>query len=252
MDKHTVLIVDDNKEIPIVLKKRLDRRYETCVASNGAEALRIVQEQIVHIIISDVMMPVMDGFEFCEKIKSNIDTSHIPVILLTARNTLQEKIEGLGYGAEAYIEKPFSVNHLEAQIESLLQNRSRIKKHFVTSPLTQFKSIAHTKTDEVFLESLQELIEEHMIEENLDIDFLARRLNMSRTSFYRKIKSVSNLSPKEMINIVRLKKAAELINEGVHNLNEITAIVGFTSLTHFGRRFKKQFGITASEYLKNR
>lgn len=250
--KPTVLIIEDNEEMAMVLKKRLGLQYNILVAPNGEEGLKVVHEHIVHLIISDVMMPVMDGIEFCEKIKSDINTSHIPVILLTARNGLQAKIEGLSQGAEAYIEKPFSIDHLEAQIISLLQNRTRIKQHFVTSPLTQFKSIGPTKKDEVFLEMLQQLIEKHMAEDNLDIDFLVKAVNMSRTSFYRKIKSISNLSLYEMINLTRLKKAAALINEGTHNLSEIAIIVGFTSLAHFGRSFKKQFGMSPSEYIKKK
>jgi transcriptional regulator GlxA family with amidase domain len=133
----------------------------------------------------------------------------------------------------------------------LLQNRTKIKEHFSSLPLTQFRSIATTKTDELFLENLQSLIEQNMAEEKLDVDFLAAGVNMSRPAFYRKIKSVSNLSPYEMINLIKLKKAAELMNNSNYNINEVAAIVGYASTAQFSKNFKRQFGINPSQYLKN-
>jgi AraC-like DNA-binding protein len=196
------------------------------------------------------MMPVMDGFELCRLIKSNFDSSHIAVVLLTARNSLQSKIEGLELGADAYIEKPFSPKHLQVQIANLLSNKNKIKEYFATSPLIHMKSLAYTRADEQFLEELNNHINNHLDEVELDVEHLARFMNMSRPTLYRKIKAVSDLSPKELINIARLKKAASMFAERNYRINEIAERVGFSSPVHFSRNFQKQFGITPSEFIK--
>lgn len=196
------------------------------------------------------MMPGMDGLEFCDRVKSDFNLSHVPIILLTAKNTLQAKIEGLDAGADAYIEKPFSPEHLNAQVASLLTNRVKIKDYFAKSPLAHIKTMAHTRVDEQFLEQLQQTIEDNLANTLLDVEFLAHRLNMSRPTLYRKIKSISDLSPNEMINLTRLKKAAELISIGNHHMNEIAETVGYNSLTQFGRNFQRQFEMTPSDYVK--
>jgi len=250
-EKPTILIVDDNEDILEFLSDDLGEQYHILSALNGVQALKILSEEVVHLVISDVMMPEMDGFELCRKIKSNFELSHIPVILLTAKNTLQSKIQGLNEGADAYIEKPFSPEHLAAQVSSLLTNRNKLKEYFISSPLAHIKSIAHTKTDEEFLERLNNCIVENMANEDLDVEHLSLAMNMSRPTLYRKVKSISNLSPNEMINLSRLKKAVELMSLGTMPLSEIAEKVGYHSLTQFGRNFQKQFGQTPSEYMQN-
>ena len=150
--KPVILLIDDNEEILEFIGDELSAKYTVVTALNGKEALKVLQEDIIHLIISDIMMPVMDGFELCKIIKTSFDYSHIPVILLTAKNTLQSKIEGLELGADAYIEKPFSPEHLQVQIANLLTNRNKIKEYFANSPLVHLKSIAYSKEDENFLE----------------------------------------------------------------------------------------------------
>ncbi len=247
---HTILLVDDEEDILDFLCYELSEQYQTLTAADGVAGYEMLQNEIIHLVVSDVMMPRMDGFALCEKIKSNFELSHIPVILLTAKNTMQSKIEGLHAGADAYIEKPFSPEHLNAQIESLLKNRSKIKEYFAKSPLVHINSIAHTKMDEEFLERLYAIIQENLADSMLGVDHLATMMNMSRPTLYRKIKSITDLSPNEMINLSRLKKAAELISNGHTHLNEIADIVGYNSLTQFGRNFHKQFNMTPSEYVK--
>ncbi|RYF85101.1 MAG: response regulator, partial [Chitinophagaceae bacterium] len=146
--KPTILIVDDNEEILDFLEEELSEKYELLKAINGHDALTMLDHEAVHLVISDVMMPEMDGFELCRKIKSTVEFSHIPIILLTAKNTLQSKIEGLELGADAYIEKPFSPAHLQAQIANLIMNRTKIKEHFANTPLVHIKTMAYTKADE--------------------------------------------------------------------------------------------------------
>jgi DNA-binding response OmpR family regulator len=249
--KPTILLVDDSEDVLEFLVDELNDKYHLLTAANGDQALNIIKQEVVHLVICDVMMPVMDGFEFCRIIKSNIEYSHVPVILLTAKNTLQSKIEGLELGADAYIEKPFAMEYLQVQISNLLSNRTRINEHFAHSPLAHIKSIAHTKSDEYFLAKLNEIICHNLEEPDLDVDKLARLMNMSRPTLFRKIKSIADLTPAELVNITRLKKAAELLAESDYKIYEVSYTVGYNSQTVFGRNFLKQFGMTPTEFQKS-
>src|SRR5882672_5872684 len=171
--KPVILLVDDNEEILEFLEHELVERYAVVKALNGQEALQVLKEDTVQLIICDVMMPVMDGFELCKTVKSHFEYSHIPVILLTARNTLQSKIEGLELGADAYIEKPFSPEYLQVQIANLLANRAKIKEYFASSPLVHIKSMAYSKADELFLEQLNQAIYDNLEDTGLDVEKLA-------------------------------------------------------------------------------
>lgn len=247
--KPVLLIIDDNEEILDFICDDLAGDYTLLTATNGEDALQRLHDEQVHLVVTDVMMPGIDGFELTRRIKSDIRHSHVPVILLTAKNTLQSKIEGLELGADAYIEKPFSPKYLQVQIANLLQNRSKIKDYFASSPLAHINSMAYTKADEKFLEKLNEVINADIANVNLDVELLAQRLNMSRPTLYRKIKSISDLTPNELINIARLKKAAELLTKGDYKMFEVAELVGYTSQTAFGRNFQKQFGMSPSDYL---
>lgn len=244
-----ILVVEDNKEIAVFLQKELTANYQISRANNGEEALDIVAGENIQLVISDIMMPVMDGIELCRRIKTNIEYSHIPIILLTAKNTLNAKIEGLEVGADAYIEKPFDFDHLQAQISNLLTNRKIIKEYFARSPITHLRGMANTKADTEFLDRLNAAIEDKIEDHSIDVDQLCRMMNMSRTSLYRKIKAISDLTPNELINITRLKKAAELLSTGNYKVNEVSSMVGYSLTSNFSRDFNKQFGMTPSAYL---
>ena len=248
----TILLVDDEEEILEFLERILKFKYTIFKAETGQNALKILSTESVQLVVSDVMMPEMDGFELCKMIKSNFEYSHIPVILLTAKNTIQSKVEGLELGADAYIEKPFSKEHLLAQIASLIANRSMIREYFASSPLIHIKSMAHSKADERFLEVLNETIVKNIEDADLDVEKLACILNMSRITLYRKIKAISNLTPIELINITRLKKAAELLAEGDHKIFEVAYMVGFSSQSNFARNFHKQFTMTPTDYMHSK
>ena len=250
--KPFVLLVDDSEEILDFIAEDLSDKYRVLKAKNGTEALSLLHQENVQLVVSDILMPVMDGFELCEKIKGSVEFSHIPVILLTAKNTLQSKITGLEHGADAYIEKPFSPEFLQAQISSLIKNRNKIREYFASSPLIHMKTMAYSKADEQFLGKLHETICRNIDNTNLDVDLLADNMNISRPTLYRKIKSVSALSPNELINLTRLKKAAELLVEGNLKIYEISERVGFSSQTHFGRNFLKQFGMSPKEFVIHR
>lgn len=249
--KATILIVEDHKQMMELLTEDLGSDYEVLQARNGQEAIDKLDTEGLQLVISDITMPVMSGLELCKIIKSNFEYCHIPVILLTAKNSLQSRIEGLEQGADAYIEKPFSPEHLSVQIANLITNRNKLKDYFANSPRTPIHSMAHSRADNTFLETLHKHIEEHMDDVDLDVNELARLMNMSRPTLFRKIRGVSNLSPYELLNISRLKKGAQLLAEGRYKINEISDMVGFTSHTSFGRSFHKQFGMTPSEYIKS-
>lgn len=247
-----ILLVDDNEEIVEFVTSILIQDYTILSAENGEEAISILHKEPVDLVISDVMMPVMDGFELCKRIKTTFEISHIPVILLTAKNTLQSKIEGLETGADAYIEKPFSPAHLKVQMSNLLKNRHKIREYFASTPLVHINTIAHTKEDETFLENIHNCILREIENTALDVEHLSRSVNMSRVSLYRKIKAISDLTPHELINITRLKKAAELLSTQQYKIYEVAMMVGYKSQTHFGKNFIKQFGMSPSQYVSQK
>ena len=248
--KPVLLLVDDNEDILDFLTEELSERYTIFKALDGQEALDVLRQEAIQLVVSDVMMDVMDGFELCRQIKTNFEYSHIPVILLTAKSSLQSKIEGLEIGADAYIEKPFSPEHLQVQIANLLSNRNKIKDYFAKSPLVHIKSMAYSKADEDFLETLNNVIHKNLENTELDVDHHAKIMNMSRPTLYRKIKAISDLTPNELINISRLKKAAELLATTDYKVYEIADMVGYTSQNNFGRSFLKQFGMPPTDYQK--
>ena len=248
--KPLILVVDDNEDMLEFLTSALSSEYNVLTTTDARDGLVLLQKESIQLVITDIMMPDMDGYELCNAIKKEGIYTHIPVIMLTAKNTMQSKIEGLEIGADAYIEKPFSPEHLQVQIANLISNRNKIKDYFAKSPLVHIKSMAYSKADEVFLESLNEVIHENLENTELDVDHLAKIMSMSRPTLYRKIKAISDLTPNELINISRLKKAAELLATTDYKIYEVADMVGFTSQNNFGRSFLKQFGMPPTEYQK--
>jgi two-component system cell cycle response regulator len=247
--KPVILLVDDNEEILEFISVDLSDKYTVVKALNGLEALKVLREESVQLVVTDITMPIMNGLELCRNIKSDVEHSHIPVIMLTAKNTLQSKIEGIELGADAYIEKPFSPEYLQVQIATLLLNRNKIKVYFASSPLVHINTMAYSKADEHFLEKLNNIIYKYIEDTELNVEQLAMIMNMSRATLYRKIKGISNLSPNELINVARLKMAAELLAENQYKVYEVSERVGFSSYRQFGRNFFKQFGLFPSEYI---
>jgi DNA-binding response OmpR family regulator len=239
----TILMVDDHTEFLQFTANNLDCDYRILRAGDGVQAQKILNEEHIDIVISDIVMPLVDGMALCREIKENLKYSHIPVILLTAKTSLQSKIEGLKIGADEYIEKPFSMDYLRARIENLLENRNKVKELYKNSPELTYETIVHSKADEQFLNNLIEQIHASLEDTDLNVDKLAVAMNMSRATLFRKVKSISELSPNDFIRLVRLKKAAELIKKKEYRINEIAFIVGFNSLSYFSKCFQKQFGV---------
>ncbi|MBE8724319.1 hybrid sensor histidine kinase/response regulator transcription factor [Flavobacterium hungaricum] len=248
-EKAQLLVVEDNEDLLSFITTELASSYTILKASNGDEALKIIHNENIQLVISDVSMPIMDGIEMCKTIKTNLETSHIPVILLTAKNSLQSQIDGLEVGADAYIAKPFSMDYLKVQASNLIENRRQIMNYYASSPLSHIKSIAHNKTDEKFLKKLDDEILKNITDPDLSVESLAEIMNMSRSTLYRKIKDITNLSPNELINIVRLKRAAELLLNENLKMYEIAEMVGYKSQTSFGRNFQKHFSMSPSDYI---
>ena len=248
-EKPQILVVEDNEDLLNFITAELASTYTILKADNGENALKTIHNENIQLVISDVSMPVMDGIEMCRTIKTNLETSHIPVILLTAKNSLKSQIDGLEVGADAYIAKPFSMDYLKVQAHNLIENRKQIMNYYASSPLSHIKSIAHNKTDEKFLKKLDDEILKNITDPDLSVESLAEIMNMSRSTLYRKIKDISNLSPNELINIVRLKRAAELLLNENYKMYEIAEMVGYKSQTSFGRNFQKHFTMSPSDYI---
>ena len=244
----TVLAVEDNEEFQHFLCSQLSHKYHVLKASNGMEALDLLYNKHIDIIVSDIMMPIMNGLELCEKIKGDISISHIPIILLTAKTSLTAKIEGFNSGADEYIEKPYSFDYLTSRIDNLLEMRKKIKEAYKHSPVLAYQSLTHSKTDEEFVNTLIEFIHNHIDEITLDVGIIANAMNMSRPTLYRKLKYVSELSPNEFIQLVRLKKAAELLKQNDLQISEIAYMVGFNSPNYFSKCFYKQFGVLPKKF----
>lgn len=247
----TILIIDDNNDILQLVLKCLDPYYPVLCASNAEEALTILKNNTVSLIVSDVMMPGMNGFEFCSIVKSDIETCHLPVVLLTAKTNIEAKIEGLETGADVYIEKPFSLDYLLAQVNSLLKNREILLKRFASSPSVQSFSLAVNKLDAAFLKKVDEYILKNMAETEFSIGDMASEIGMSRSLYFSKFRGLTGQTPNNYLRLTRLKEAAKLLQNGETRINEICYIVGFNSPSYFAKCFFQQFGTLPSDYVKS-
>ena len=244
----TLLLVDDDVELLQFESKFLSAHYHILTAENGIQAMEQLRKSAVNLIVTDVMMPEMDGFEFTQNVKADVEFSHIPVILLTAKVMAQSKVQGYELGADAYLEKPFSVEVLLARIENLLQSREKLRESFLKNPFIGAATVALNKSDEAFIRKLNEVIQESLSESDFNVEDMAERFNMSRASFYRKVKGVLDLTPNEYIRVERLKKAAQLLKQDDYKINEICYMVGFNSPSYFAKCFQQQFGMLPKDF----
>jgi signal transduction histidine kinase/ligand-binding sensor domain-containing protein/DNA-binding response OmpR family regulator len=247
-DKPMLLLVDDNEEMLTFLSQSFMDDYTIMTANNGEQAIKLIDNHNFQLIISDWMMPIMDGAELCKTIRRNPLTSHIPFVLLSAKTDIDSKVEGMEIGADIFVEKPFSIHYLKSCIHNLIELRSMLIQKFSKMPLVPIKSIACHSEDERILNELNKIIEENFSNPDLDVDLLAKKMNISRSSLYTKIKNISNQTPNELIQLLRLKKAAELLAEKKYRMNEICYMVGFNNPSYFSKCFLKQFGKRPSEY----
>ena len=252
--QNTILIVDDNADIRTLLRRILKDRYQVNEAEDGQQGLALANEIVPDLIVSDVMMPVMNGLEFCQRIKNNIATSHIPVILLTARALSKHQVEGYESGADAYITKPFSAEVLMARIDNLLKNRLRLKDIFgneepqVERPQEVEPQIEEPqKKEDTFMIKFRDFIEQNMSDSELGVENIGAELGLSRVQLYRKVKALTGQSPVELLRTARLHKARRLLQESDKSISEIAYEVGFTAPSYFTKCFKDEFGVSPSD-----
>jgi len=247
--KSTILIVDDNEDMLSFLSDSLKGIYTTVTAIDGIKALEYLKDHVVSMIISDWMMPRMDGIEFCKAVRDDERISHIPFVLLTAKTDTTSKVTGMKCGADLYIEKPFSPQYLCACISNLIEMRNKLRKTFSEMPSVPIDSITNNDKDKEFLSKMYKLIEGNTSNPDFSIDYLAKELCVSRSGLFAKIKGVADVTPNELIQIIRLKKAASMLLENKYQISEICFMVGFNSPSYFSKCFQKQFGMSPSEYI---
>lgn len=253
IQSNVILLVEDNTDVLQFIAEKLGKRYRVLTATNGNEALEIIKnpETPVDMVVTDLMMPGMDGMELTRSIRSIIEVSHLPIIILTAKNDLNSKVEGLSEGADAYIEKPFSMKYLLAQIKAIFDKRQRDRENYSRNPfMTTISNSGMSSADKNLLAKITQAIEDNITDPNFGVEMLADQVNLSRSSLHRKLKDLTGTSPTDFVRLIRLKKAADLITEGSYRIGEVCYIVGINSPSYFIKIFQKQFGMTPKEFEK--
>ncbi len=244
-----MLLVDDNADVRYFIKSHFRSSYQVLEAGNGLEGWDIALKTIPDIIISDVMMPDMDGFEFCRKIRKDERTSHIPILLLTALGSREHEREGLSCGADDYITKPFDLVILQTKVENILSVRQSLKQKYTGEMLLQPRNVILSSPDERFLQKAIEVIENNISDPDLDIERFASEIGVSRMQLYRKLDALTEMTVKEFVRNIRLKRAAQMLVQKKLNVSEVAYAVGFRDLSHFRKCFRQEFGMSASEYV---
>lgn len=257
-----LLVVEDNRDIREYIANELQDTYRILQADDGKEGLALALKYTPNIIVSDIMMPNMNGIALCKAIKSDMNTSHIPVILLTAKDSIQDKEEGYNSGADSYLTKPFSAKLLRSRINNLLEIQKRLAKRFIANVPTTITEESNdlqtpsstqpqlNKLDEAFLTKLTSLIENNLEQEKIDIAFMTDRMNMSYSAFYRKVKALTELTPNEFVRKIKLRNCALLLQTGEYNVSDAAFRTGFNNMPHFRDCFFKEFNVSPSEYIK--
>jgi signal transduction histidine kinase/DNA-binding response OmpR family regulator len=250
-DKPKVLIVEDNEDLKFYLSENLKNHYTIIEASNGVKGWELTCSVLPHLVVSDIMMAGINGIDLCKKIKNDSRTSHIPVILLTARTSDEQKIEGLEAGAEDYITKPFSYEVLELKIKRLIELRLSFQKKFSGKYEIEPAEIGITSLDEKFLKKALKLVEKNIGNSEFSVEKMGKELGVSRGHLYNKLMALTGKSPVEFIRVMRLKRAAQYLGKSQLSISEIAFQVGFNDPKYFSRYFKEEFGVVPSEYAKN-
>ena len=250
-ERKKVLVVDDDSDVIHYIKELLAPYYEVFSRFDAESAYILMKEEAPDVVISDVVMPGKTGYELCRMIKENIQLSHIPVILLTAKETVEDQVEGLGCGADAYVTKPFEPQYLIALIQSQLKNREQIRAMLSKSTAVEnLDEDVFSPQDNAFMTELYQLMENELSNGDLDVARMTEILHISRTKFYYKVKGLTGENPSVFFKRYKLNRAAQLLEERRYNISEIADMTGFSTLSHFSTSFKKQFGVSPSEYIK--
>jgi DNA-binding response OmpR family regulator len=249
--RSVILIAEDNDDLRFYLKDNLHSRFEVLEASNGNAALELVLKYVPDLIISDIMMPGMDGLELCERIKTDKSVCHIPLILLTAKSSEEQQLIGIEKGADDYITKPFNFQILEAKVNNILSLRHSLRTVFKNKLQIEPKDITVTSLDELFMHKVLDLVEKNIANTEYSIEMMSHDLGMSRTLLYKKILALTGKPPLEFLRSMRLKRAALLLSKSQLNVSEIAFQVGFNDPKYFSKHFKNEFGVIPSRYIKN-
>ncbi|MFA9392742.1 MAG: substrate-binding domain-containing protein [Prolixibacteraceae bacterium] len=251
-DKPSVLVVEDNADVRSYIRESLHLHYRITEVENGLDALNSIKEEEPDLIVSDIMMPVMDGLEMTRKIKTDINTCHIPVILLTAKSSEQNRIEGIEEGADSYIPKPFNSKHLEVRVKKLIEGRRNIRA-FYKNNYTQIEKLDEqiSPLDKKFIRKVNDLIDLNLADSNFKVEALSEELNMSRVHFYRKIKSITDMTATEYLRNYKLKRAAAILMKNEFSISEVAYQTGFTSSSYFSKCFKELYTITPQQYMNS-
>ena len=246
----TILIVEDNNEIRRYLSNGLADLFNTLEAGNGEEALEKLKDNEVDVIVTDVMMPVMDGIKLCKNVKQNIRTCHIPVIILSAKTDIKDQMEGLQMGADDYIPKPFSLAILTTKIQNMMRTRRRMLDKYAKSLEVEPEKITFNAMDEALLKRAMAIVEKNMDNIEFSTDEFAREMNMSRSNLHLKLKAITGESTIDFIRKIRFNEAAKLLKDGRYTVAEVSTMVGFNTPSYFATSFKKYFGCLPTEYIK--
>ena len=247
-ESNIILVVEDHFDLRNFICEQLEDNYSVVEAEDGAKGLALAEDIIPDLVISDIMMPNMDGYTLCRELKTNMKTNHIPVILLTAKASFENKLEGLETGADDYLIKPFNTEELKARVKNLIKIRKQIREKFQTEILLKPANIIVPSGQKVFIEKLTKIIEDHIEEEDFNVEVLCKEIAMSRAQLHRKIKAITNQSTSEFVRTFRLQRAADLIKQNVGNMAEIAYKVGFNSQAYFTKSFQEFYGCTPKEY----
>lgn len=247
---NTILIVEDEKDMRSFISSELSDEYNIIEACNGQQAIEILDNHNVSLVITDLMMPILDGISLCRNLKESIKYCHIPIIVLTAKVSMEAHLQVLESKADAYIEKPFSTDHLKAQISNLIANREILRSTVINSPYAYLSSMASNSMDRKMIEKMNDYVMGHLSDSDLSVEALADHMNMSISTLYRKIKSATSLSPNDFIKLCKLKKAAEMLSQGDMRVSEVSDQLGFSKSSYFSACFMKQFGMTPHEFIK--
>ena len=251
---YSILVVEDEDEIREYIKNELLSDYKISEAKNGKEALDFILKEKPDLIVSDVMMPEMDGILLSKKVKENININHIPIILLTAKVQPEDKIEGLEIGADAYLTKPFNTDILKQTINNLISNRERLKNKYSGQQNQEDKieTIKIKSSDEIFLERVMKTINDNLSNPELNVEMLAQEVGISRVHMHRKLKELTNQSASSFIRAIRLKQAATLLTSKKLYISEVAYATGFSNISHFSNSFKEFYGMSPTEYVKEK
>jgi CheY-like chemotaxis protein/AraC-like DNA-binding protein len=249
--KYQLLLAEDNEEVRKLIIDILINEYHVVDFANGLEAMEYMKTEIPDLIISDIMMPIMDGIELCNQVKNNESTNHIPMILLTAKASIAYQVDGLSSGADAYISKPFSPQVLTLNIKNLLKAKEVMREKFSQQITLEPSKITITSPEEKFINKLLQIIENKMGDPEFNVNELVNEIGMSRTVLYKKVQALTNYPVADLIKQMRLKKAAELFKTATFPIAEVAYMVGFNDRKHFSKEFKKQFEVSPSEYIHN-